>query len=114
MVEYTFPLDDIFSALADPTRRDILQRVAENELTIGEVAEPYDMSLAAVSKHLKILEKAKLVLKRKKGRKQLVSLSPYAFKDASEYLEWYRQLWEERLDTLDNYLNEEGDKHGSD
>ena len=104
MVEYSFPLDNIFAALADPTRRDILSRVAESELTVNEVAEPYDMSLSAVSKHLKILEKAQLVLKRKKGRKQLVSISPYAFKDASEYLEWYKHLWEERLDSLEQYL----------
>lgn len=107
MVEYAFPLDDIFAALADPTRRDILQRVAENELTVNEVAEPYDMSTQAISKHLKILEKARLILKRKKGRERMIVLSPYAFKDASEYLEWYKQLWEERFDSLDNYLREE-------
>lgn len=117
MVEYTFPLDLIFASLADATRRDILQRVADRELTVSEIAEPYDVSLAAISKHLKILEQAKLIVKRRKGKERLVSVSPYAFKDANEYLEWYRHLWEERLGSLDEYLvatNEEGDNDGTD
>lgn len=116
MVEYVFPLDAIFAALADPTRRDILQRLCAHEMTVGEVAEPYDMSLAAISKHLKILEKARLILKRKHGKERLVSVSPYAFKDASDYLEEYRHLWEERLDSLGRYLastNTEGDNDGT-
>lgn len=80
--------------MADPTRRDILRRVARSELTVNEISVPYDMSLAAVSKHLKILEKAKLIIKRRQGKQQLVQLAPTAFKDADEYLEWYRQLWQ--------------------
>src|SRR4051794_9199986 len=104
MVEYSLSLDNIFASLADPTRRDILDRVVEQELTVSEIAQPYDMSLAAISKHLKILEKAKLIIKRRRGKEQLVSVAPYAFKDASEYLERYQEIWEQRLDSLGEYL----------
>jgi len=104
MVEYT--LDTTFSALADPTRRDILRRVANAELAVGEIAKFYDLTFAAVSKHLKVLERAKLVIKRRRGKQQMVSLAPQAFADAAEYMEWYRNLWENRLDSLEQYLNE--------
>ena len=104
MVEYSFPLDSIFSSLADPTRRDILERVALGELTVSEIALPYDMSLAAVSKHLKILERAKLIIKRRRGKEQLVSMDAQGLADANRYLEQYKQLWEQRLDSLDEYL----------
>jgi DNA-binding transcriptional ArsR family regulator len=116
MVEYTFPLDSVFGSLADPTRRDILDRVAGRELTVSEIAQPYDMSLAAVSKHLKILEKAQLIIKRRRGKEQLVSMRPQALSDASEYLERYIHLWEERLDSLGTYLestNKEGEQNGT-
>jgi DNA-binding transcriptional ArsR family regulator len=106
MVEYALSLDTIFGSLADPTRRDILKRVAEGQLTVSEVAQPYDMSLAAISKHLKVLERAKLIVKRKKGKEQLVQLAPQAFADAADYLDWYRRLWERRLDSLEQYLKE--------
>lgn len=85
MVEYT--LDTIFSSLADPIRRDILQRVGENELSVNEIALPYDVSLAAVSKHLKILEQAKLVIKRRRGKQQLVRANLDGLTDATEFLE---------------------------
>jgi DNA-binding transcriptional ArsR family regulator len=100
-------LDSIFGSLADPTRRDILQRVATAEMSIGEIAEHYHLTFAAISKHLKILEKAKLIIKRRQGKQQYVSLAPQAFADATEYLEWYRKLWEQRLDSLEEYLNKE-------
>lgn len=106
MVEYTFSLDSIFGSLANPTRRDILQRVAGQELTVSEIAQPYDMSLAAISKHLKVMERAKLIIKRRKGKEQMVRLAPRAFADAAEYLAWYKQLWEGRLDSLESYLKE--------
>jgi DNA-binding transcriptional ArsR family regulator len=107
MVEYTFSLDSVFGSLADPTRRDILQRIASAELSVSEIAEPYDLTLAAVSKHLKILEKARLVVKRRQGKQQLVSLSPYAFKDAAEYMDFYKKLLKERMDSLEEFLNKE-------
>src|SRR5947208_2905575 len=101
MVEYTTSLDSIFASLADPTRRAILQRVSGQELTVSEIAMPYDMSLAAISKHLKVLERAKLIIKRRKGKEQLVQMAPQALASAAEYLEAYRQLWEERFEALD-------------
>jgi DNA-binding transcriptional ArsR family regulator len=107
MVEYILSLDTIFGSLSDPTRRDILRRVSKQELTISEIAKPYDLTFAAVSKHLKVLERAKLVMKRRRGKEQMVQAAPQALKDADEYLEQYRQLWEERFDRLEALLNEQ-------
>jgi DNA-binding transcriptional ArsR family regulator len=107
MVEYNFNLDSVFGSLADPTRRDILSRVSQAELTVSEIALPYDLSLAAVSKHLKILEKARLIIKRRRGKQQLVLAAPAAIEEAKDYLESYRQLWEERFDRLDELLSKE-------
>ncbi len=107
MVEYTLSLDSVFGSLADPTRRDILQRVAQKELSVNEIASPYDLSLAAVSKHIKILEKAKLIIKRRQGKKHLVHLAPAAFKDAEGYLKFYTDGLVDRLDSLDSYLKKE-------
>lgn len=107
MVEYTISLDSVFSSLADPTRRDILRRVAERELSIGEIAEPYDLTFAAVSKHLKIMERARLIIKRRQGKQKLIVASPAALQDVSAYLEQYRALWEMRFDALDRLLQQE-------
>lgn len=107
MVEYSLRLDDIFGSLADPTRRDILRRVARSELAVSQISADYDMSLAAVSKHLKILEQAKLVIKRRQGKRQLVRLSPQALAEAREYLGWYRQFMGEKFEELDIYLSKE-------
>jgi DNA-binding transcriptional ArsR family regulator len=104
MVERQMRLDSIFGSLADPTRRDILKRVSRRELSVGDIAKPYDLSLQAISKHLVVLEKAKLIRKRRRGREQFVSVSPPALKDASEFLEKYRELWEGRLDRLEAFL----------
>jgi DNA-binding transcriptional ArsR family regulator len=106
MVEYTLSLDSIFSSLADPTRRDILRRVSKSELTISEIAKSYDLTFAAVSKHLKVLEKAQLIMKRRRGKEQMVQASPQALKEADDYLKNYRQLWVERYDALDKLLKE--------
>ena len=107
MVEYELPLDSIFGSLADPTRRDILSRLQLGQLNISEVAEPYDMSLAAVSKHLKILEQARLIMKRRKGKEHIVSLSPEAMMQAADYFKQYQQMWADRFDRLEAYLEEE-------
>ncbi len=93
MVEYTSELDSIFASLADPIRRDILERVACAEHSVGELAQHYQVSFAAISKHLKVLERAMLISKRKEGKKQMVSLAHYALHSADEYLERYRQMW---------------------
>lgn len=98
-------LDSVFGALADPTRRDILRRLASYQLTITQVWEPYtNLTFAAVSKHLKVLEKAGLIIKRRVGRKHYVSLAPAAFKDAAEYINYYTKFWESNLDSLKDYL----------
>jgi DNA-binding transcriptional ArsR family regulator len=107
MVEYSLQLDSIFAALSDPTRRDILARVARGELSVGELAQKYSVSFAAVSKHLKVMEHAKLIAKRKEGQKQYVSLAPEALMSADEYLEQYRQMWQGRMGKLENLINEE-------
>jgi DNA-binding transcriptional ArsR family regulator len=106
MVEYGARLDTVFHSLSDPTRRDILRRVSRDRLTVSKVAKIYErqMSLAAVSKHLMVLERASLIRKRRHGREQVVELSPAALKDAKAYLERYRVMWEGRLDRLEAYL----------
>jgi DNA-binding transcriptional ArsR family regulator len=107
MVVYTLQLDSVFGSLADPTRRDILQRVGQAELSISQIAHRYDLSLAAVSKHIKILEKAKLVIKRRHGKQHLVRLAPNALDPARDYLEEYRQMWEERFEILETIIIKE-------
>lgn len=104
MVNYTFSLDAVFSSLADPTRRDILARLSRGDLTVGELAANYSISLPAISKHLKVMERAKLVIKRKEGKQQIVTLAPEALMTADEYLEQYRQMWQSRFDKLDTLI----------
>jgi len=107
MVEYSLQLDNIFGALSDPTRRDILQRTTSRELTVNEVAGPYDLTLAAISKHLKILEQAKLIVRRRQGRKSYVRLDHATLRQAEDYLEQYGVSLSQRLDRLDQYINRE-------
>jgi DNA-binding transcriptional ArsR family regulator len=104
MVEYALQLDAIFGSLADPTRRDILRRVATAELSISEIAASYNLTFAAISKHLKILEKANLIRKRRQGKQQLVQIAPTALKNATTYLESYEKLWNERFNALEALL----------
>jgi DNA-binding transcriptional ArsR family regulator len=107
MVEYVLQLDSIFHSLADPIRRDILRRLTDIELSVGELAQKYDVSLAAISKHLKVLERAKLVRKRKEGRIYMVALVPETLQEADEYLRQYERMWESRYKKLDTILKEE-------
>ena len=104
MVNYTVSLDAVFGSLADPTRRDILARLSRGELTVGELAANYSISLPAISKHLKVMEQAKLIIKRKEGKQQIVTLTPEALMTADEYLEQYRQMWQSRFDKLDTLI----------
>ncbi len=97
-------LDAVFGSLADPTRRDILRKVAAYNLTVGQIVEYYNISFPAISKHLKILERAGFIIKRKVGRKHFISLAPAAFKDAAEYIDYYTHFWESNLDSLKNYM----------
>jgi len=99
-------LDRTFSALADPTRRSILARLAEGEASVTELAAPFAMSLPAVSKHLKVLERAGLVARGRRAQWRPCRLEPAPLQEASEWLEAYRGLWEERLDRLDRFLRD--------
>lgn len=109
MVESIPTLDLVFGSLSDPVRRDIVRRVAGKELSVSEVAEPYAMSLAAVSKHLKVLEHARLVVKRRKGKQLMVGLAPNAFSDASDFLDFYKSFAAENMNSLENFLTKEQD-----
>jgi len=94
------------SALADPTRRAILARLAGGERSVKDLAQPFAMSLPAVSKHLKVLEKAKLIERSREAQWRPCKLAPEPLKDVSSWLEQYRQHWEQRLDRLDQYLKD--------
>ena len=103
------PVDHLsatFSALADPTRRAILARLALGETSVSELAEPFDMSLPAVSKHLKVLERAGLITRGREAQWRPCRLEPKALKGVDDWLESYRRLWNERLDRLDVYLRQ--------
>ena len=104
MVKRSAQLDSIFSALADPTRRSILERLAQGEASVMELAEPHDMSLPAVSKHLRVLEEADLVVREREGRLHLMSLNSKPMKDAAAWLERYRAFWEGKFDALERVL----------
>ena len=112
MVEHTLELNNIFGSLADPTRRDILRRVAKKELSVSAIAKHYRLTLAAISKHLQVLEKAKLIVKHRVGKQQVVALSPAAFQNASEYLQNYETIWNDRFDSLEKILTKEKGKYG--
>lgn len=99
-------LSKVFSALADPTRRDIVARLTEGDATVNELAEPYDMSLQAVSKHLRVLEDAGLVTKRKDAQRRPVHLEAEVFDLMTKWIERYRRQAEERFGRLDSVLAE--------
>lgn len=97
-------LDTIFAALSDPTRRAILEKLAKGEATVTDLSEPFDMSLPAISKHLRILEEAGFLIRQKEGRVHRIQLNSKPLKDAIKWLEYYRNFWETRLDSLEKYL----------
>src|SRR6185503_8464045 len=110
-----------FAALADPTRRAMLARLTRGEASVSDLAEPFlkDMSLPAVTKHLKVLENAGLVIKTRQAQWRPCKLNPDALKDAADWMEQYRAFWEESFDRLDEYLktvtskkNAKGKNHG--
>jgi DNA-binding transcriptional ArsR family regulator len=98
------PLSATFAALADPTRRAILSRLASGEATVTQLAEPFRMSLPAISKHLKVLERAGLVAQGREAQWRPRRLEPAPLKEVSDWVESYREIWEARLDRLDSYL----------
>lgn len=98
-------LSTTFAALADPTRRAILARLAAGEATVTELAEPFRMSLPGFSKHLKVLEQAGLITKGRDAQRRPCRLEAAPLKEVAEWAERYRALWEERLDRLDSYIH---------
>ena len=98
--------DVLFRTLADPTRRAILARLATGEATVGELAEPFAMSLPAVSKHLKVLERAGLITRGRKAQWRPCRIRPAPLKDAAHWLDHYRSFWDDSFDRLDDYLGE--------
>ena len=106
-------LDTTFAALADPTRRAIIARLASGESSLSELAEPFDMSLTAVSKHVRVLSDAGLVSVEKRGRTRHCRLDAAPMKSASDWLDDYREFWTARLDALAAYLSDGSDGHSS-
>lgn len=99
-------LSATFAALADPTRRAILARLARGESSVTELAQPFDLSLPAISKHLAVLERSGLVERRREARWRFCKLDPEPLKDASAWIDEYRRFWEQSFDRLDAYLKE--------
>lgn len=99
-------LDSTLYALSDKTRRDMLLRMAEEEKTVSELAEPYEMSLAAVSKHLKVLESAQLIVRRKEGRSYHCRMNYEPLTEVSELIKTYRKFWEARFDELEDFIGQ--------
>ena len=99
-------LDRTFGALADPTRRAILRRLASGPASVTELAQPFEMSLPAVSKHLKVLEQAGLISRGREAQRRPSRLEPIPLREVADWVEEYRRLWEERLDRLDEYLRQ--------
>jgi DNA-binding transcriptional ArsR family regulator len=110
MVSVADRLDRTFGALADPTRRAILARLAKGEASVTELAEPFEMSLPAVSKHLKVLERAGLVSRGRERQWRPARLRPTPIKEVAEWTDRYRRFWDERYDRLDEYLDELQDR----
>lgn len=97
---------DIFQAIADPTRRALLDRLRDGEQAVKQLAEPFEMSMPAISQHLQVLYEAGLVEVRKVGRQRLYRLNPEPLKEVSEWVNPYEQFWQEKLDALGKYLEE--------
>jgi DNA-binding transcriptional ArsR family regulator len=106
MVNYSGRLDLTFGALAHPIRRGILERLALGEATVAELAKPHRVSAPAITKHLRILERAGLLARRKHGRVHRCRIAAAPMKEATDWIAHYRKFWEERLDALDRYLKD--------
>jgi Predicted transcriptional regulators len=107
-------LDRTFAALADPTRRAIVERLASGEATVGELAKPFAMSQPAVSKHLRVLKDAGLISQGRVAQRRPCRLEPEHLKEVADWVEEYRRVWDERLDRLDGYLRERQRKEQDD
>jgi DNA-binding transcriptional ArsR family regulator len=98
-------LSTTLSALADPTRRAILARLATGEATVNQLAEPFDISLPAISRHLKVLQKAGLIAQGREAQWRPCRITPAPLEEVADYVEEYRELWEKKLDRLEDYLS---------
>ena len=107
MVNNKVNLDRVFGALADPTRRAILQRLSQGNETVTELAKPFSSSLPAISKHLSVLEKSGLIVRVNDGRQRICQLTPSGIRSASEWMDFYRRFWSDNLDRLEEYLTSE-------
>jgi DNA-binding transcriptional ArsR family regulator len=114
MVTNSNRLDQTFAALADPTRRAILARLAEGESTVGDLARPFEISRPAISKHLRVLERAGLVKRTRDGRLSRCGLDATPMRDAAEWVDEYRQFWESQLDALARFLEQKQEKEKED
>ena len=97
---------DVFQAIADPVRRDIIEHLSSESLTVNAIADRFDVSRPAISKHLKILQECGLIDIQKQGRERYCKIQPSSLVPAFMWLEQYRKLWEDKLDSFENYLNE--------
>lgn len=113
MAKYIIPhnpsIDIVFHALSDPTRRDILERLSQKNLTMSEVAHSYDFSFPTITKHVAVLQKAKLVKKEKRGRENMLSLKYENLKVASDYVAFYKKYWSDQLANLETFLEKGGE-----
>ena len=107
-------LSQTFAALANSTRRAILARLAEGEATVNELAEPFDMSLPAISKHISVLERAGLITQGQKAQYRPCTIDVTPLKEISNWTEQYRHIWESRFDRIDDYINQLNDKENND
>lgn len=103
-------LDQIFAALANSTRRAILARLAEGEATVNELAEPFNLSLPAISRHIKVLERAGLITQGQKAQYRPCTIDVTPLREVSAWTEQYRHIWEERFDRMDDYINQLNNK----
>lgn len=111
--EAILDLDQVFAALADPTRRAIVETLTKGEATVGTVAEPHEMAAPSISKHLKVLEHAGLIIRRVEGRQHWLRLAPEGFRDATEWFTHYQKFWSESVDRLERLLTETESQKGS-
>jgi DNA-binding transcriptional ArsR family regulator len=100
------PVSSVFAALADPTRRAILARLAAGDATVNELAAPFPVSMQAISKHLNVLERAGLIVRTRDAQYRRCRLEPGPLRDLAAWVEQYRRHWEQRYDSLDTYLRE--------
>ncbi len=106
-------LSQTFAALANSTRRAILARLAEGEATVNELAKPFDMSLPAISKHIKVLERAGLITQGQKAQYRPCTIDVTPLQEISNWTEQYRHIWEARFDRIDDYINQLNDKENN-